>query len=160
MWFNRAHLRRAQGQLRQRRLGGTKVLRARFSLSPVAMGTLLLGEVVPPQRGAHGVGRESVCPWGCSCLPGACQGWAKAATASEVWERQQAQPCVEMKKGEKRKGKFLPRSVFLGMSIDDLARLPSCFSMSLPLAPCLEQLSQRDGKAKSGEQSQGWGWHL
>lgn len=32
--------------------------------------------------------------------------------------------------------------------------------MSLPLAPCSEQLSQRDGKAKSGEQSQGWGWHL
>lgn len=44
--------------------------------------------------------------------------------------------------------------------IDDLARLPGYFSMSLPLAPCSEQLSQRDGKAKSGEQSQGWGWHL
>lgn len=90
------------------------------------------------------------------CLPGlgkgshSIRGSGKAASSA----------CVETKKGEKRKGKFLPRSVFLGMSIDDLARLPGCFSMSLPLAPCLEQLSQRDGKAKSGEQSQGWGWHL
>lgn len=57
--------------------------------------SLLSGEVVPPPRGAHGVGRESSGPWGCSSLPGACQGWAKAATASEVWERQQAQPVLK-----------------------------------------------------------------
>lgn len=57
--------------------------------------SLLSGEVVPPQRGAHGVGRESSCPWGCSSLPGACQAWAKAATASELWERQQALPVLK-----------------------------------------------------------------
>jgi len=41
---------------------------------------------------------------------------------------------------------------------DDTARPPGYFSMFLPSAPCLEQLSWRDRKtANSGEESQVWG---
>lgn len=80
--------------------------RGRFLLFPLAMLTkdttrenrdlgLLSGEVVSPQRGAHCVGSKSVCPRGCLALAAVCQGWAKATTASEVWERQQTEPVLK-----------------------------------------------------------------
>ena len=69
--------------------------------------------------------------------------------------------CLNEKGGKEKRG-ILSKICFpWDKPTDHLARPPGYFSMSLPLAPCSEQLSQRNGKAaNSREESQGWGLAL